>query len=173
MTKIAIVPNAAGTGTFTIEAPNSNSNRTLTLPDAAGTVFLSDGAGTIQPTNVSDGTLSIPTTFVTNGSAKAWANFTGTGTATINDSFNHTSLTDNGTGDYTLNLTSSMANASYSFNYSGQRSATNDLIFVTQKHDSALAVGSYRPRSFHFSDVASPVGEDAGRIGTSINGDLA
>jgi hypothetical protein len=36
MTKIAIVPNAAGTGTFTIEAPNSNSNRTLTLPDAAG-----------------------------------------------------------------------------------------------------------------------------------------
>jgi hypothetical protein len=39
MTKIAIVPNAAGTGTFTIEAPNSNSNRTLTLPDAAGTVM--------------------------------------------------------------------------------------------------------------------------------------
>jgi len=36
MTKIAIVPNAAGTGTFSIEAPNSNSNRTLTLPDAAG-----------------------------------------------------------------------------------------------------------------------------------------
>jgi hypothetical protein len=39
MTKIAIVPNAAGTGTFTIEAPNSNSNRTLTLPDEAGTVM--------------------------------------------------------------------------------------------------------------------------------------
>jgi hypothetical protein len=39
MTKIAIVPNAAGTGTFTIEAPNSNSNRTLVLPDAAGTVM--------------------------------------------------------------------------------------------------------------------------------------
>jgi hypothetical protein len=36
MTKIAIAPNAAGTGLFTIEAPNSNSNRTLTLPDAAG-----------------------------------------------------------------------------------------------------------------------------------------
>jgi hypothetical protein len=128
---------------------------------------------TIISANVSDGTLSIPTTFVTNGSAKAWANFTGTGTATINDSFNQTSLVDNGTGDYTLNLTSNMANASYSFNYSGQRSATNDLIFVTQKHDSALAVGSYRPRSFHFDNVASPTGEDAGRIGTSINGDLA
>lgn len=39
MTKIAIQPNASGTGTFTITAPNSNTNRTLTLPDAAGEVF--------------------------------------------------------------------------------------------------------------------------------------
>jgi hypothetical protein len=42
MTKIAIVPNAAGTGTFTIEAPNSNSNRTLVLPDAAGSVVVNE-----------------------------------------------------------------------------------------------------------------------------------
>jgi hypothetical protein len=47
MTKIAIVPNAAGTGTFTIEAPNSNSNRTLTLPDAAGEIY---GQGNILGT---------------------------------------------------------------------------------------------------------------------------
>jgi len=38
MTKIALTPNAAGSGTFTIAAPNSNSNRTLTLPDSAGTL---------------------------------------------------------------------------------------------------------------------------------------
>jgi hypothetical protein len=38
MTKIAITPNAAGSGTFTIAAPNSNTDRTLTLPDAAGEV---------------------------------------------------------------------------------------------------------------------------------------
>jgi len=42
MTKIAIVPNAAGTGTFTIEAPNSNSNRTLVLPDVAGSVVVNE-----------------------------------------------------------------------------------------------------------------------------------
>jgi hypothetical protein len=36
MTKIAFAANAAGTGTVTIAAPNSNSNRTLILPDAAG-----------------------------------------------------------------------------------------------------------------------------------------
>ena len=36
MSKITLTPNASGTGTFTIASPNSNTNRTLTLPDAAG-----------------------------------------------------------------------------------------------------------------------------------------
>lgn len=39
MTKIAISPNVSGTGTFTLAAPDSNTDRTLTLPDAAGEVF--------------------------------------------------------------------------------------------------------------------------------------
>jgi hypothetical protein len=39
MSKIALTPNASGTGTFTIAAPNSNTNRTLTLPDAAGEIY--------------------------------------------------------------------------------------------------------------------------------------
>ena len=43
MSKIALTPNASGTGTFTIAAPNSNTDRTLTLPDEAGTVLTSAG----------------------------------------------------------------------------------------------------------------------------------
>jgi hypothetical protein len=39
MSKIALTPNASGTGIFTIAAPDSNTNRTLTLPDAAGEVL--------------------------------------------------------------------------------------------------------------------------------------
>ena len=39
MSKIALTPNASGSGTFTIAAPNSNTDRTLTLPDEAGTVL--------------------------------------------------------------------------------------------------------------------------------------
>jgi hypothetical protein len=38
MSKIALTPNASGTGTFTIAAPGTNTDRTLTLPDATGTV---------------------------------------------------------------------------------------------------------------------------------------
>jgi uncharacterized protein YaiE (UPF0345 family) len=38
MSKIALSGNASGTGTFTIASPNSNSDRTLTLPDNSGTM---------------------------------------------------------------------------------------------------------------------------------------
>ena len=38
MSKIALEPNASGTGTFSIASPDSNSNRTLTLPDSTGTL---------------------------------------------------------------------------------------------------------------------------------------
>jgi hypothetical protein len=44
MSKIALSGNASGTGTFTIASPNSNSDRTLNLPDAAGTMMLTNTA---------------------------------------------------------------------------------------------------------------------------------
>jgi len=40
MSSIALTPNASGTGAFTIASPNSNTNQTLTLPDATGTVLV-------------------------------------------------------------------------------------------------------------------------------------
>jgi hypothetical protein len=39
LSKIALSGNLSGTGTFTIASPNSNSDRTLNLPDASGTVL--------------------------------------------------------------------------------------------------------------------------------------
>jgi hypothetical protein len=41
MSKIALTPNATGTGVFTISSPATNTDRTLTLPDEAGTVLTS------------------------------------------------------------------------------------------------------------------------------------
>jgi len=38
MSKIALTPNASGTGTFTIAAPNTNTDRTLSIPDNSGTI---------------------------------------------------------------------------------------------------------------------------------------
>ena len=40
MSTVRVQTNASGTGTFTLASPNSNNNRTATLPDATGTVAL-------------------------------------------------------------------------------------------------------------------------------------
>ena len=45
---------------------------------------------------------------------RAWVNFDGTGTVAIRGSGNVSSITDNGTGDYTVNFTTAMPDANYS-----------------------------------------------------------
>jgi sugar lactone lactonase YvrE len=45
---------------------------------------------------------------------RAWVNFNGTGTVAIRASYNVSSITDNGTGDYTVNFTTAMVDANYS-----------------------------------------------------------
>ena len=46
-------------------------------------------------------------------SARAWVNFNGTGTVAIRASGNVTSITDNGTGDYTVNITTALTDVNY------------------------------------------------------------
>lgn len=52
MSKIAFNSNPSGTGTFTIASPNSNTDRTLTLPDTTGTVLTSAGGTLTGDLNV-------------------------------------------------------------------------------------------------------------------------
>ena len=66
-------------------------------------------AGSIAVTGEGNST----TTNLQQGLVKAWARFNGTGTAALEDSYNITSLNDNGTGNYTLNYTNSMSNDNY------------------------------------------------------------
>jgi hypothetical protein len=69
------------------------------------------GALTISTLNNDTGVLATQNGMT--GIAKAWVNFNGTGTVAIRDSFNVSSITDNGTGDYTINFTTAMPNANY------------------------------------------------------------
>jgi hypothetical protein len=64
------------------------------------------------------------------GIAKAWVNFNGTGTVAIRDSFNVSSITDNGTGEYTVNFTTAMPNANYSIVISQGGGSGVDVIKV-------------------------------------------
>jgi hypothetical protein len=47
---------------------------------------------------------------------RAWVNFNGTSTVAIRASYNVSSITDNGTGDYTVNFTTALVDANYSAN---------------------------------------------------------
>jgi hypothetical protein len=57
---------------------------------------------------------------------KAWVNFNGVGTVAIRDSFNVSSITDNGTGNWTINFIQNMANTDFSFTGTGSNNDTND-----------------------------------------------
>jgi hypothetical protein len=62
---------------------------------------------------------------------KAWINFqggNGNTAGTINDSYNVSSITVNGTGDYTVNFTTAMSNANYS-TFTSTRYATGGARF--------------------------------------------
>ena len=69
---------------------------------------------TLVAQTISNGTVSTSSANVIQGSAKAWVNFNGTGTVAIRASYNVSSITDNGTGDYTVNFTNAFADANYS-----------------------------------------------------------
>lgn len=60
---------------------------------------------------------------------RAWVNFNGS-TAAIRASFNVTSVTKNGTGDFTLNFTNALADANYSVVGSSGTAASDYRIFV-------------------------------------------
>lgn len=69
--------------------------------------------GTLVITTLSDGTNSTSATNAIQGSAKAWVNFIGS-TGVIRASYNVSSVTRNGVGDYTVNMTNTLADANYS-----------------------------------------------------------
>ena len=109
MSNLTLKGNASGSGTFIVESPNSNTSRTITLPDATGT--LATTTDSITQTQ-------LETAFNVSGSApmfacRAWVVFDGRGTVSIKASGNVSSITDNGTGDYTVNFTTAMPDANY------------------------------------------------------------
>ena len=58
---------------------------------------------------------------------KAWVNFNGTGTVAIRGEYNVSSITDNGTGDYTVNFTTAMPNINFcsqGFSWASGKNAT-------------------------------------------------
>ena len=201
MAKVKIQGHASGTGILTVTAPNTSTDRTITLPDATGTLAITTddddklplaggtltgnlvvntaspnvdmiGTGTshastdyITNSNAVRATVGVEraaggglfvgssayaavfgtassgaTEFATNNTvrmsitsdgrglsqftAKAWIYFNMNG-ASIYDSHNISSITDNGTGNFSMNLSNALGNTNYSVVTSSQAASTN------------------------------------------------
>ena len=91
---------------------------------------------------------------------RAWVNFNGTGVVAIRASGNVSSITDNGTGDYTVNFTTALPDANYSIVGScGTGAAGNDDFNLTTNFNAAptttaARVGSQRANSGTATDAA-------------------
>jgi len=73
---------------------------------------------------------------------RAFVNFNGTGTVAIRASFNVSSITDNGTGDYTVNFTTALADANYVV--CGQGSLVTTDGRYQQEFSAARTTSAYR-----------------------------
>jgi hypothetical protein len=85
-------------------------------------------AGTLTISTLSDGTNSTSSTNCIKGSARCWVSFGGGQNSTagsIFGSYNVSSVTVNGTGDYTVNYTNAMPNTTYAV-FGGVQENNND-----------------------------------------------
>lgn len=71
--------------------------------------------------------------------ASAWVNFNGKGTVSIRDQLNVTSITDNGTGNYTVNFTNTLPTADYCLNLSANRDDGASTLAATNYYNPTIS----------------------------------
>ena len=96
--------------TTNLKNPSSGSDNIVLGTDGSSTL------GTAKITTLADsaGANTSTPAEIASGRAKAWVNFNGTGTVAIRAQYNVSSITDNGTGDYTVNFTTALTDGNYS-----------------------------------------------------------
>ena len=93
---------------------------------------------------------------------RAWVNFNGTGVVAIRANFNVYLITDNGTGDYTINFTNAMVDANYAINVGAKRGSLNESLHGSQSTTAPttgscriiVGQGSFATRDGDFVNVA-------------------
>ena len=141
-----------------ITAGNSSNGGTAITTDTSGTLNIVTGSGSGATAITVDGSQNVAVngnmSFNSGyGSAavaygcRAWVNFNGTGTVAIRASGNVTSITDNGTGDYTVNFTTAMPDANYSMSGAGRyQDDTPSISFHTSVAPTSSACRIYASR---------------------------
>ena len=129
--------------------PAASGGTGLTSVGTSGNVLTSDGTAWTSSAAPSPAALSTASGSAPSYSARAWVNFNGTGTVAIRASGNVSSITDNGTGDYTVNFTTAMSDANYTYTAGGQGEssvspAVDDCFFNINRLSTSVQTGSIR-----------------------------
>jgi len=106
---------------------------------STSTLVLKNGVANTPPTIQDSGGVEIGTF------CRAWVNFNGTGTVAIRASFNVSSVTDNGAGDYTVNFATAMPDADYAVVGATGLVGSGARIFslTTAFSSSSVRIGTY------------------------------
>jgi uncharacterized protein (AIM24 family) len=89
---------------------------------------------------------------------RAWVNFNGTGTVAIRASGNVSSITDNGTGDYTVNFTTALVDIDYSFVVACSTTGGNEstgFAFIYRRSGTTTTPTTTAARVFTANDAGS------------------
>jgi len=103
--------------------------------------------------------------------AKAWINYAGSGSS-FNDSFNASSATDNGQGDYTYSFTSNMSNANYAICATAANTSAGAAVISACPANDEQTTSQFNVEQGYTSNIPSYINFD-GVDYVSIFGDLA
>lgn len=129
---------ATARATLGVGSASETASGLVELATSAEATAGTDTARAVTPAGVA---AAIPSKLNAAGTAplyacRAWVNFNGTGTVAINASGNVSSVTDNGTGDYTVNFITAMQDANYAYTGTCRRSdATVRPQTISQSND--------------------------------------
>ena len=121
-------------------------------------------ADTIQSTGGGAATLT------KQSAAKAWANLNGTSTIALRDSFNVSSATDAGTGNYTINLTNAISDENYAVATSGYQDNSLYSLVVSVHEATAPTTTTYK---LICQQMNTTTAYDCARVHSLVQGDLA
>jgi len=116
---------------------------TINANTSAGLVYSADTSGIVK----------LQSNGVTTN-ALAWVNFNGSGTVAIRSSYNVSSITDNGTGDYTVNFATALSDANYSANVFCGEPAAVGSVRLAAGWAAAPTTSAYRFITFLYSGGA-------------------
>jgi hypothetical protein len=125
----------------------------------------------IRTSTVSDLAGTGPVTLTKQSAARAWGNFYGTGTVSLRESINISSIVDNGTGDYSFAFTNAFASATYSQLLTGSNLNGSGWGFLTIKDATTIpSTTGYRTQGLGAPNVGFT---DMGSSSMATFGDLA